>query len=101
MYLDFRQNQCFNYNLHFNRFKDLYFELDFEKYLIILYFRFEFIVKGCSEFNQARSLDFKFNFININEAIMDLTFKLEFKFNLIIEKDFTTGFIELIHLALS
>lgn len=101
MYLDFRQNQCFNYNLHFNRFKDLYFELDFEKYLVIQYFRFEFIVKGCSEFNQARSLDFKFNFLNIKEAIMDLTFKLELKFNLIIEKDFTTGFIDLIHLALS
>jgi hypothetical protein len=32
---------------------------------------------------------------------MDLTFKLELKFNLIIEKDFTTGFIDLIHLALS
>ena len=32
---------------------------------------------------------------------MDLFFKLELKFNLIIEKDFTIGFIDLIHLALS
>jgi hypothetical protein len=32
---------------------------------------------------------------------MDLTFKLELKFNLIIEKDFTTDFVELTHLALS
>ena len=101
MHLDFRQSLYYNYNLHFIRFKDLYFESDFEKYLIIQYFKFEFIVKGCSEFNQARSLDFKFNFINIQEAIMDLTFKLELKFNLIIEKDFATDFVELIHLALS
>jgi len=32
---------------------------------------------------------------------MDLTFKLELKFNLIIEKDFETDFVEMIHLALS